>query len=69
MNDCNPSLTNATAAFAQAAPADLENAKAQFLGKSGPHHRVMKGLAALPVDEKEVRGAAINRPSRPSRRR
>jgi phenylalanyl-tRNA synthetase alpha chain len=52
----------ATAAFAAAAaPADLENAKAQFLGKAGRITELMKGLAALPVDEKKARGAEINK--------
>jgi phenylalanyl-tRNA synthetase alpha chain len=41
-------------------PADLENAKAQFVGKSGRITELMKGLAALSVDEKKSRGAAIN---------
>lgn len=41
-------------------PADLENAKAQFLGKSGRVTEMMKGLAVLSVDEKKTRGAAIN---------
>ena len=36
MNELDTLVDNARAAFAQArAPADLENAKAQFLGKSG----------------------------------
>ena len=51
----------ANSSFAAAAtPADLENAKAQFLGKSGRVTEMMKGLAALSVDEKKSRGAAIN---------
>ena len=51
----------AKSSFAAAAtPADLENAKAQFLGKSGRVTEMMKGLAALSVDEKKSRGAAIN---------
>ncbi len=51
----------ANSSFAAAAtPADLENAKAQFLGKSGRVTEMMKGLAALSVDEKKTRGAAIN---------
>ncbi len=51
----------AKSSFAAAAtPADLENAKAQFLGKSGRVTEMMKGLAALSVDEKKTRGAAIN---------
>ena len=41
-------------------PADLENAKAQFLGKSGRVTELMKGMAQLPVEEKKSRGAAIN---------
>jgi phenylalanyl-tRNA synthetase alpha chain len=51
----------ATLSFeAAATPADLENAKAQFLGKSGRVTELMKGLGALSVDEKKSRGAAIN---------
>ena len=47
--------------FGEAAtPADLENAKAQFLGKSGRITELMKGMAALSVEEKKSRGAAIN---------
>src|SRR6476620_11498155 len=48
-------------AFAKAqAPADLENAKALFTGKSGRITELMKGMAALSVEEKKSRGAAIN---------
>ncbi len=43
-----------------ATPADLENAKARFLGKSGRITELMKGMAALSVDEKKTLGAAIN---------
>ncbi len=51
----------ARAGFAQAqTPAELENAKAQYVGKSGRITELMKGLAALSVDEKKARGAAIN---------
>jgi phenylalanyl-tRNA synthetase alpha chain len=47
--------------FEQAAtPNDLENAKALYLGKSGRMTELMKGMAALTVDEKKSRGAAIN---------
>ena len=54
-------VDTAKAAFERAStPADLENAKAQFLGKTGRVTELMKGLAALPVDEKKSRGAAIN---------
>lgn len=61
MNELNAIVDAAQAAFAQAAtPADLENAKALFLGKSGRITDLMKGMAALSVDEKKSRGAAIN---------
>ena len=61
MSDLDSILANARAAFDKAAsPADLENAKAQFLGKSGQLTGLMKGMAALSVDEKKTRGAAIN---------
>ena len=61
MNELDALAQGARAAFAQAVtPADLENAKAQYLGKSGRITELMKGLASLPVDEKKSRGAAIN---------
>ncbi len=61
MNELNVVIDSAKASFARAAtPADLENAKALFLGKSGSITELMKGLAALPVDQKKSRGAAIN---------
>ena len=51
----------ASRSFSEAAtPADLENAKAQYLGKQGRITDLMKGLASLGVDEKKSRGAAIN---------
>ena len=51
----------AKSSFAGAAtPADLENAKAIFLGKSGRVTDLMKGLASLSVEEKKSRGAAVN---------
>ncbi len=54
-------VENAKLAFSHAStPADLENAKAQFLGKSGQVTALMKGMAALTVEEKKSRGAAIN---------
>src|SRR6478609_7636890 len=54
-------VSSAQASFAQAlTPADLENAKAQFLGKTGRVTELMKGMAALSVEEKKSRGAAIN---------
>ncbi len=61
MNDLNAIVESAQAAFAHAiTPADLENAKALFLGKSGRITELMKGMSALSVDEKKSRGAAIN---------
>jgi len=61
MNELNAIVDSARTAFSQAAtPADLENAKALYLGKSGRMTELMKGLAALAVDEKKSRGAAIN---------
>jgi phenylalanyl-tRNA synthetase alpha chain len=41
-------------------PAELENVKAQYLGKAGRITELMKGMASLSVDEKKTRGAAIN---------
>jgi len=61
MNELDALVDAARASFAQAVtPADLENAKAQFLGKAGRITELMKGMAALSVDEKKSRGAAIN---------
>ena len=61
MNDLNDIVDAAKTAFGRSnAPAELENAKALFLGKSGRVTELMKGLAALSVDEKKTRGAAIN---------
>ena len=61
MNELDALVEAARASFSKATtPADLENAKAQFLGKSGRVTELMKGMAALSVDEKKSRGAAIN---------
>src|SRR3954453_8284054 len=61
MTDLDSIVDAARRAFAEAStPADLENAKAQFTGKSGRITELMKGLAALPVEERKARGAAIN---------
>jgi phenylalanyl-tRNA synthetase alpha chain len=60
-NDLDSIVAGAREAFGKAAtPADLENAKAHFLGKSGRLTDLMKGLGALAVEEKKTRGAAIN---------
>jgi phenylalanyl-tRNA synthetase alpha chain len=45
---------------AAATPADLENAKARFLGKAGRVTELLKSLGALSVQEKKARGAEIN---------
>ena len=61
MTDLDSIVDSARTAFAAATTnADLENAKAQFLGKSGRMTELMKGMAALSVEEKKSRGAAIN---------
>ncbi len=62
MNDLDPLVAAAHDAFAAAStPAELENAKARFLGKAGRVTELLKSLAALSADEKRTRGAAINR--------
>ena len=61
MNDLEPLVHDAQRDFAQAAtPADLENAKARYLGKSGRLTDQLKALAALSPDDKKARGALIN---------
>lgn len=41
-------------------PAELEDAKARFLGKSGSITALLKGLGALGAEERRARGEAIN---------
>lgn len=61
MNELSTLVESACELFSAAqTPSDLENAKAQFLGKSGHITDLMKGLAALTVDEKKTQGAAIH---------
>lgn len=61
MNDLSPLVDAARADFGlAAAPADLENAKARYLGKTGRITEQLKALATLPPDEKKARGALIN---------
>jgi len=61
MNDLNALVMAAQSAFEGChTQADLENAKAQFLGKTGRVTELMKGLASLPTEEKKLQGAAIN---------
>ena len=61
MNELDSLVESARQSFAQAAtPVDLENAKAQYLGKAGRITELMKGMASLSVEDKKTRGAAIN---------
>ena len=61
MNDLDTLVAAAAADFAAApTPAELENAKARFLGKAGRVTELLKGLGALSADEKKTRGAEIN---------
>ena len=61
MNDLDLLAQAAEAEFSAATtPADLENAKARFVGKSGRVTELMKGLATLSPEEKKARGAEIN---------
>jgi phenylalanyl-tRNA synthetase alpha chain len=61
MTELDALVADAAQRFAQAhTPADLENAKAAYLGKTGEITQLMKGLASLPPDAKKTRGAAIN---------
>jgi phenylalanyl-tRNA synthetase alpha chain len=61
MNDLEPLVHDAQRDFAQATtPADLENAKARYLGKSGRLTDQLKALAALSPDDKKACGALIN---------
>jgi len=61
MSDLDALLDAARSDFAAApTPAELENAKARYLGKSGRVTELMKGLGALSIEEKKTRGAEIN---------
>ncbi len=61
MDDLEPLVRQASDAFAQApASADLEDAKARFLGKSGLVTQQLKALATLTPEQKKLRGAQIN---------
>ena len=61
MNDLDTLVASAQADFASALQgAELENAKARYLGKSGRVTDLLKGLGALPPDDKKTRGAQIN---------
>ena len=61
MNDLEQLSMSALADFAAApTPAELENAKARYLGKNGRVTDLLKALGTLPADEKKARGAEIN---------
>jgi len=61
MNDLESLVQAAQADFAAARQgAALEDAKARFLGKSGRLTELLKGLGALPPEQKKARGAEIN---------
>jgi len=62
MNELDEVVHKASLEFVQAlTPADLENAKARYLGKSGVMTDLMKRLAALSPEDKKSRGAQINK--------
>ena len=62
MNELDEVVHKASLEFVQAlTPADLENAKARYLGKSGVMTDLMKGLSALSPEDKKSRGAQINK--------
>ena len=62
MDDLDQLVQTAQADFdAAPGPAELENAKARYLGKAGRLTEMLKGLGALAPDEKKARGADINR--------
>jgi len=61
MTELDSIVDIARRSFAQAqTPAELEDAKAQHIGKAGRITELMKGMATLSVDEKKNWGAAIN---------
>jgi phenylalanyl-tRNA synthetase alpha chain len=61
MSDLETLVSTARSDFAAAGtPADLENAKARYLGKAGRVTELLKALGTLSVEEKKARGAQIN---------
>ncbi len=61
MTDLDQLVQAAQVDFSQAMlPADLENAKARYLGKTGQLTGYLKALASLPPEQKKSRGAEIN---------
>ena len=61
MNDLATLVSAAQQDFERAAtPAELEDAKARYLGRAGHVTELLKALATLSADDKKTRGAAIN---------
>lgn len=61
MNDVHQLVSAASAEFAAIADAaQLEQAKARYLGKSGSLTELLKALGKLPAQERKDAGAAIN---------
>jgi phenylalanyl-tRNA synthetase alpha chain len=61
MRELEQIVVEATRAFSSTSSvAELEQAKARFLGKSGSLTELLKGLGKLPAEEKPRAGAAIN---------
>jgi len=61
MNELDTLVQQAHALFSQcASAAELENAKAQFLSKSGRISEMMRGLSQLDLEAKKIQGAVIN---------
>ncbi|MDO8340867.1 MAG: phenylalanine--tRNA ligase subunit alpha, partial [Candidatus Woesebacteria bacterium] len=55
-------VASAAADFAQSVePANLEEAKARYLGKDGSLTGLLKGLGKLPAEERKSAGGAINK--------
>jgi len=61
MNDLSPLVQAACDDFDRArAPAELEDAKARYLGKSGLITEQLKALGSLSAQDKKARGALVN---------
>ncbi len=59
--DLKDLIAEADHAFrAAVTPADLENTKARYLGKSGVLTELLRGMGQLSADDKKTRGAEIN---------
>ncbi len=62
MSEQDALVTQAREQFAAIVePAQLEEAKARFLGKTGAITDLLKGLSKLPVEQRKLQGEAINR--------